>query len=157
MTDKDRWELRIKFFAAIFAGLSIVTSVFIYLDGNRASLERENELIARRDALEYKRNLWDERRTAYRTLAETLGSMAAELDAGNTISNATRSAVNTAYWGSLVLVESDAVETHMVRLRNDLRDFESGRTGADKIRQRIHAIVEASRLHLQEVSDGALD
>lgn len=156
MTDKDRWELRIKLFGAVFAGLSIVASVFIYLDGNRATLERENELIARRDALEYQRDLWDERRAAYRTLAATLGSMAAELDAGNTFSDATRSAVNTAYWGTLVLVESDAVETHMVRLRNDLRDFERGRIDADKIRQRIHAIVEESRAHLQEVSDGAL-
>ncbi|AZV79049.1 hypothetical protein EBB79_15000 [Parasedimentitalea marina] len=156
MTDKDRWELRIKFFGAVFAGLSIVASVFIYLDGNRATLERENNLIAKRDELQYQRDLWDERRAAYRTLAATLGSMAAELDAGNTISNATRSAVNTAYWGTLVLVESDAVEMHMVRLRNDLRDFERGRIDADKIRQRIHAIVEASRLHLKEVGDGAL-
>lgn len=156
MTNKDRWELRIKFFGAVFAGLSIVASVFIYLDGNKATLERENELIAKRDALEYQRDLWDERRAAYRTLAATLGSMAAELDVGNTISDATRSAVNTAYWGTLVLVESDAVKTHMVRLRNDLRDFERGRIDADKIRQRIHAIVEESRVHLQEVSDGAL-
>lgn len=156
MTDKDRWELRIKFFGAVFAGLSIVVSVFIYLDGNRATLERENELIGKRDALEYQRDLWDERRAAYRTLAATLGSMAAELDTGNTISDATRSAVNTAYWGTLVLVESDSVEIHMVRLRNDLRDFERGRIEADKIRQRIHAIVEESRVHLQEVSNGAL-
>jgi hypothetical protein len=55
-----------------------------------------------------------------------------------------------------VLVESDAVETHMVRLRNDLRDFERGRIDTDKIRQRIHAIVEASRLHLQEIGNGTL-
>lgn len=156
MTKKDSWELGIKFFGAVFAGLSIVVSVFIYLDGNRATLERENELISKRDALLYQRDLWDERRAAYRNLAATLGSMAAELDAGSTISDATRSKVNTAYWGTLVLVESEAVETHMVRLRNDLRDFQRGRISADKIRQRIHAIVSASRAHLQEVSDGSL-
>lgn len=156
MTDKDRWELRIKFFGAVFAGLSIVASVLIYLDGNRATLERENELIAKRDALEYQRDLWDERRAAYSTLAAMLGGIAAELDAGSTISDASRSAVNAAYWGTLVLVESDAVETHMVRLRHDLRDFERGRIDADKIRKRIHAIIEATRVHLQEVSDGAL-
>lgn len=156
MTKKDCWEVGISLFGAVFAGLSIIVSVFIYLDGNRATLERENELVAKRDALEYQRDLWDERRAAYRNLAATLGSVAAELDAGNIISDATRSAVNTAYWGTLVLVESEAVEAHMVRLRNDLRDFERGRIDADKIRQRILAIVSASRVHLQEVSVGSL-
>ena len=150
MNRKDKWEIRFGFFGTAFAGLSVIASVFIYLDGNEAALERENELIATRNAVEYQRRLWDERRAAYKDLAETLGAIAAELDAGTNVSDESRRSFNKAYWGALILVENDRVEQEMVKLRNDLRDLEEQRITGDKIKLRIQRVVTLSKKHILE-------
>jgi len=157
MTRSDKWELIIKAAGAVIAGGSIIASVFIYLHGNRATLDREHELITARQQVEYDRQLWDQLRTAYQALAQTLGRIAAELESSDTISLESRTAFNTAYWGALILVEDEAVGQEMVKLRNDLRDLEAGRIGQDKIKLRIERVVSLGRQHIMRGRDALGD
>ena len=153
LTKKDRWEIGIKGVGAVFAGLSIIASVFIYLHGNRATLNREHELITTRQKVEYDRQLWGQLRAAYKALAQTLGQIAAELESENKVSPESRAAFNTAYWGALILVEDEAVGLEMVKLRNDMRDLEAGRIDQDKIKLRIERIVSLGRKHIMRGRD----
>lgn len=153
LSKKDRWELYVKAAGAVFAGISIVVSVFIYLHGNRAALDREHELITTRQEIEYDRQLWDQLRAAYKELSQTLGQMAAELETSNTVSAKSREAFNAAYWGALILVEDEAVGREMVKLRNDIRDLESGRIDQDKIKLRIERVVSLGRNHIMRGRD----
>lgn len=152
MNEKDRWELRFEFVKAALTGLGLIVSVLIFVIGDRWTVERENELAEARNLAEYKRRLWDERRDAYRALAEVLGGIAADLDSGSDIDAANKRAFDKAYWGALILTENEEIELQMVRLRNDLRDLVAGRTTSDQIKLRVQRIVSLSREHLEEVS-----
>jgi hypothetical protein len=152
-SEKDKWEVRFGFIGAVFGGLSIIVSVFIYLHGNDAALRKEHDLIAAQRNIDYERQLWNEMRATYKELAQTLGRMAAELDAAGSFSNAARRDFNAAYWGALILVEDEAVQFEMVKLRNDLRDLEHSRISQDKIKLRIERIVTLSKEHILRDAD----
>lgn len=92
-------------------------------------------------------------RAAYKALAQTLGQIAAELESTNKVSPESRAAFNTAYWGALILVEDEAVGLEMVKLRNDMRDLETGRINQDKIKLRIERIVSLGRKHIMRGRD----
>ncbi len=147
-SEKDKWEIRLGIIGAIFTGLSIFVSVFIYLHGNKTAIQKEHELIAIQHTIDYQRQLWDETRTTYRKLATTLGVMAAELDQNKKVSAASEKAFNAAYWGALILIEDPAVQREMVRLRNDLRDLKAGRIDEDKIKLRVERILSLARQHV---------
>ncbi|SFQ66288.1 hypothetical protein [Donghicola eburneus] len=152
MNEKDRWELRFEFVKSALTGLGLILSVLIFVIGDMWTAERENELAEARNLAEYERRLWDERRDAYRALAEVLGGIAADLDSGSDIDAANKRAFDKTYWGALILTENEEIELQMVRLRNDLRDLEAGRTTSDQIKRRVQRIVSLSREHLEEVS-----
>lgn len=155
LSTKEKWDVTIGLIGALFVGLSILVSVFVYLHGNEEAIRREHELTANRNRVDYERRLWDELRATYATLAQTLGRMASELDATSVVSVGTRSDFNAAYWGTLTLVESECVQLELVKLRNDLRDLEQNRIQPDKIKLRINRIVSLSRQDIRTVIDVA--
>ena len=132
-----------------------MASVCIYLDGNKATLEREYDLLAIQRTIEYERQLWEEMRTAYGVFATVLGRMAAELDARGDISEKARQDFSGTYWGTLQpLLISREVELEVVRLRNDLRDLAAGRSVQDKIRRRIVRILRLCISVLAQHAEG---
>jgi hypothetical protein len=153
MEKKDLWNVRIGLLSAAIAVLGIVASVFIYVDGLKKSIDQEHKLIEARDDQAYRRQLWDERRAAYKQLAETLGAVAAEIEVGKTVSKESLEAFHKTYWGALILVENETIENEMVKLKNDLRDLVEGRISSDKIKLRIQKIVRISREHIEKGFD----
>lgn len=154
-TAKKKWDVFIGVSRAFFAGASILVGVLIYLHGQKAAIQKEQQLIARQSLTDYHRQLWDELRATYKTLAQTLGRMAAELEASGKISESTRSDFNAEYWGTLILVDTDNVQLELVKLRNDLRDLELGRIPPDKIKLRINRIVGLTKRQILESTDNA--
>jgi hypothetical protein len=153
MKMKELWEVRIGFLNVLVAALGIIVSVLIYGHGLKASIEQEQKLIDARATKAYERQLWDEKRFSYKKLAETLGEISADIELKNPISNSSLKNFYKAYWGTLILVENEAVRTEMVKLKNDLRDLESKRISSDKIKLRIQRIVTISKGHISEVID----
>lgn len=155
LNTKEKWDTTIGLTSALFAGLSILASVGIYLHGNSAAIQKQHELIAAQSRTDYERQLWDELRATYKALAQILGLMAAELEANGEISPSTRGRFDAAYWGTLILVETDEVQLELVKLRNDLRDLEFDRIPPDKIKLRINRIVAISKQRILTSADGA--
>ena len=155
LTTKEKWDVFIGVVGALFAGLSIVASVLIYQYGNDAAIQKEYDLIAVQSRTDYRRQLWHDLRATYKALAQNLGRMAAELDATGKISDGTRSDFNAAYWGTLILVETEDVQCELVKLRNDLRDLEHGRVKPEKIKLRIDRIVTRSKHQILRSTDDA--
>jgi len=153
MEKKDLWDVRIGLLSVTIAALGVMASVFIYVHGLKRSIDQEHKLIEARDDQAYRRKLWDERRAAYKQLAETLGAVAAEIEVGKTVSKESLKAFHKTYWGALILVENETIENEMVKLKNDLRDLVEGRISSNKIKLRIQKIVRISREHIEKGFD----
>lgn len=149
MASEERWKLVIEASATVITGLSLIASVLIYLHGQEQALRTEQALIDTREARAYARRQWDERLASYQRLAASLGGIAAEIELEQPVSEASLSEFHSAYWGTMLLVESEAVGLEMLRLKNDLRDLEAGRIDGDRVKLRIEQLVGVIREHVE--------
>ncbi|WP_040307324.1 hypothetical protein [Agarivorans albus] len=151
----ERKKLWISLVSTIIAGLSVISSVVIYIHGLDESIEKEQALIDQRSQVEYHRSLWDERRESYKLLATILGGIAAEIEIDKKISSESLKSFSKAYWGLLIMVENESVKSELTKLKDDLRDLEQNRISANKIKLRIQRIISLSKNHIDEVVDAS--
>lgn len=139
---KRRWDVRLGMIAPLLTVVGILVGVWQF---NKGEDNRRTEAITseqQRDALEFRRRLWQQKLESYEHVAELAGAIVASH--GDTQKKAYQQ-FQSAYWGTMILVEDPRVERAMIAFDREYRDTASG-WSRDPNRLKIRADELASTL-----------
>jgi len=151
---KRKWDVRLGIVAPLLMLLSVVVGVWQFNAGeaNRRADDFHNALL--KDDIEFRRKLWMERLERYRTVSELAGRVAA-LPKGKARDEAELQ-FETAYWGTMILVEDEQVAKAMIGFRQAMRDENGGWGSAEDVKTWADALMKALRISLEAGSPETL-
>src|SRR6476469_9172100 len=125
MTEERKRVMDVWFgvFGPIITLAAILVGVWQFNTGERNRVELENQLLREKDTIEFKRRLWLDRVTTYRSIAELAGGIAASEKKDKDF-EALVQKFRAAYWGLMILVEDPEVSKEMVNFWADIHNFE---------------------------------
>jgi hypothetical protein len=145
---KRLWDVWLGVLAPVLTVVGLLVGVWQFNQGEHNRVVLENELIRQKDTIEFKRKLWLDRVTTYRSIAELAGGIAAA-DKNDKEFQALVRKFRASYWGLMILVEDPEVRKQMVNFWADIHNFEGGWTGADTLKVRAQQLGEACRASIE--------
>ena len=138
------WDLRLKIIAPILTIAGLLIGVWQFTKGQAAQLERQYQLSAENDRMEFKRRVWEKQQEAYMKISSVVGRIAS----GNQrkeelIKDIT--AFDSLYWGEMIYVEDKAVEQAMIDFHVEIQDFLNDIGTKERLKQRAEALIQACR------------
>lgn len=124
--------------------ITIFAGIWQFTRGERNKVTLENELLLRKDEIAFRRQLWLERLTTYRKLAESAGAIIANIDDNKKMQEQVI-LFTTLYWGIMSFVGDHEVEVAMISFAVEIRDFQNGWSNIDKLKLRANALIQACR------------
>jgi hypothetical protein len=124
---KRSWDVRLGVVAPILTIIGVLVGVWQFNRGEENKTNLENSHIAQNAQIEFDRKIWLDTVATYRSVAEIVGKIAAH-PAKDAKFQELKESFNGAYWGLMILVEDKDVEKAMIRLHDEIDDFDKGRT-----------------------------
>jgi hypothetical protein len=140
---KRTWDVWLGIGAPILTILGIVIGVYQFNTGEENRARLEHELIKEKDNVDFHRKLWSEQVTAYRSVAELAGKIAAG-GANDKMKELVRDFLG-AYWGTMILVEDKSVEKAMINFYIETRDLQEGWSDESRLKVRADELIDAFR------------
>jgi hypothetical protein len=134
------WNVRLGILAQVLAVLGVVWGIWKFT----SEQTHQTEQTIRSNSIEFERSLWKEQLTAYAKIADVVGRIAASVDDPVRLKEAITQ-FRTEYWGAMVLAEDEAVEAAMIAFNQEVADFQSGWSSADRLRVRAVRLLETCR------------
>lgn len=142
--EKRLWEVWLGFAGSFLTAIGILFGVWQFNRGEENKVRLENQLLLRKDEIDFQRRLWLERLTIYRSVSETAGKVVARIDDPAAMREAIREFM-TAYWGTMIFVEDEAVEKATVAFFVEIQDFQNGWGSVEKLKFRANELIKAYR------------
>ena len=98
---------------------------------------------ANKTTIEFQRQLWMERLTAYRSIAELAGKIVAHADDKSL--NDLAQQFTSAYWGNMIFVEDKQVEQAMIDFNVEVIEFQGGFSKVDRLKRRADELIKLRR------------
>ena len=145
-SEKRRLDVIIAWVGMVVTAATVLISVFVGLyqfkEGELNKIKLENQLLLQKDKIAFQRQLWLERLSTYRKVAETAGAIIA--NAGDAKKAADSIAQFTSiYWGTMIFVQDKTVEEPMIEFAIALRDYEKGWRSLDELKLKANSLIEA--------------
>jgi hypothetical protein len=140
---KRDWDIRLGIAGPLLTVSGILVGVWQFNAGERNKVELQYELVKQQDDVEFRRKLWLERLNAYRSVAELAGKIAANADDPK-FKDYIRD-FTAAYWGTMIFVEDDAVETAMKEFYFEVLDYQNGWSDLARLKIRADLLIKACR------------
>jgi hypothetical protein len=140
---KRGWDVALGIFAPLLAVVGLFVTVLQFNAGERNKTRLESDLVRQRDCVDFNRKLWMERLSAYRSVAEVTGKIAAHADDGKFGTLVTD--FLAAYWGTMILVEDPPVERAMKDFYLTVTDYQRGYADSMRLKLAADALVKACR------------
>ena len=147
---KRRWDVRLGIVAPILTLVSVVVGVWQFNAGEAHRREADFRNALLKDDIEFRRKLWLERLDRYRAVSEMAGRIAA-LPPGKARAEIELQ-FESAYWGTMMLVEDKAAADAMIGFRQALRDEKSGFGQANDVKTWAESLAKALRASLEDGS-----
>ena len=148
---KWTWDIGLGIVAPVLTVIGLLIGVWQFNQGEENKTRLENQLIEKRDKVDFERKLWLERLSTYKSIAEQAGKIAAADKSDKRFKQYVQD-FNASYWGMLTLVDDPSTEKAMQDFHVDLRDYQLGRDNADQIKRRAVELITACR---KSVESGA--
>jgi hypothetical protein len=143
--DKKRtWGVGLGIGAPVLTVIGLLIGVWQFNQGEENKTKLENQLIEKRDKIEFQRKLWLERLSTYKSIAEQAGKIAATDKSDKRFKQYVQD-FNASYWGMLTFVDDPSVEKAMQDFHVDLTDYQLGRDNGDQIKRRAVELVTECR------------
>lgn len=139
-----RWDVGLKIVAPILTVAALLVGVWQFTSGQAAQLERQYQLIAENDRLEFKQRVWEKQLDTYMKISGVVGRIAS----GNQSKGELMKDIdqfNSLYWGDMIYVEDEAVEKAMIDFHVEIEDFLKGISEKDRLKIRADSLVKACR------------
>jgi hypothetical protein len=152
-TRKRLWDVRLGITGAlltVFATLATIVGILVgihqFNEGEINKAELQHRQVMEKDELDFKRRLWLERLNAYRTTSESVGKIVSSLEDEHALKDNVRLYASQ-YWGTMILVEDQAVESAMIKFMLEINDFESksGYSDAKTVKKAADKLITAFR------------
>jgi len=148
--DKKRsWDVWLGVLAPVITVAGILVGVYQFNTGERNRVYLENELLIKKDEIDFRRKLWLEKLDTYRSIVTLAGKVVSTTDAepfdGKSF-DMLLSQFRAAYWGQGVFVEDPDVATAMVDFREAAESYRSGWSGSGQSRDNKPLKIKADRL-----------
>ena len=112
-------------------------------------LEKEYKLIEKKDALEFKRNIWKKQQEAYEDIGNAVSAVVNSTNESSSFNENVRR-FQDLYWGKVVLVQDDSVEIAMIKFNAEIRDFMDDIRTKDHLKKRGYELVKTCKASLHE-------
>jgi hypothetical protein len=146
--DKNGWDVTISWTGMAVTAVTVLISVFAGLyefqQGEINKVKLENQLLREKDEIAFQRQLWLERLSTYRKLAEAAGAIVAGANDKEKMQNYI-SQFTSMYWGSMIFVKDKNVEKPMIDFALAIRDYQGGWRGLDELKLKADSLIEACR------------
>jgi hypothetical protein len=144
---KRAWDVALGIAGPVVAVLGLLLGVWQFNKGEENKTKLESHLLQERDSLEYRRKLLDQRLATYHTIADLAGKIAAHGRHDKIFEGFTESFL-AQYWGLMILVQDQGVETSMIRFHDEIADYQKHRSDINRVRIRADELVKACRASL---------
>lgn len=149
MSDSGRhWSSLAAIAPAIVTTIAILVGVWQFNQGEVNKVRLESTLMAERQAIEHKQQLFIERLNGYRAIAESAGRIAAHGVNDEKMKEYTEDFLSK-YWGLSVLVDDPPVEEAMVRFHDEVIDFRNGSSDGNRLKLRAEELNKTCRVSLE--------
>jgi oligoendopeptidase F len=141
---KRKWDVGLGVAAPILtvAGLLVGVSQFNRGEENRTNLEYQ--LLERKDKIDFRRKLWLERLSTYKSIAEQAGKIASADKKKKRFKDDVQN-FDASYWGLMIFVEDPSVEKAMIDFHVEVVDYNAGRSDGQRLKLRANELVKACR------------
>jgi hypothetical protein len=145
---KRQWDVWLGIVAPILTVAGILVGVWQFNRGENNRVKLENELVIKKDTVEFQRKLWLNRLETYKamiTLAGNIVAAAEDKKTGDAAFDQLWRDLTASYWSQSIFVEDDDVAGPLRDFYTAVRDLRGGWTGADEVKLHANALVQACR------------
>lgn len=139
-----KWDVALKIVAPILTVAALLVGVWQFTREQAAQLERQYQLIAENDRLEFKQRVWEKQLDTYMKISSVVGRIASRnQDKKELMKDVDQ--FNSLYWGDMIYVEDETVERSMIDFHVEVEDFLKGDSDKDRLKIRADSLVKACR------------
>src|SRR5260370_37539061 len=120
-----KWDVGMKIVAPILTVAALLVGVWQFIRGQSAQLERQYQLIAENDRIEFKRKVWEKQLDVDLKISSVVGRIASGDQSKDQLTKDIDQ-FNSLYWGDMIYVEDQAVEKAMIDFHVEIQDFLKG-------------------------------
>jgi hypothetical protein len=145
---KRQWDVWLGIIAPVLTVAGLLVGVWQFNHGETKRVELENQLVVKKDAVEFQRKLWLNRLETYRTMITLAGNIVAAAEdkkVGDPSFGQLWHDLTAMYWSQSILVEDADVAQHLRDFYTGVRDLRDGWTGTDELKLKADALVRACR------------
>jgi hypothetical protein len=148
--DKKRnWDVWLAGLSPVITVAGILVGVWQFNAGERNRVVLENELLTKKDEIEFHRKLWLEKLDTYRSIITLAGKIAAATDSDHLDQknfDALLSQLIAAYWGQSIFVEDRDVADALGDFYRAADAYRSGWSGTGQSRDNKSLKIKADKL-----------
>src|SRR5579859_4423065 len=100
---KRRWDVALGIIAPILTVIGLLVGVWQFNRGEENKTRLEYQLLAQKDEIDFKRKLWLERLSTYKSIAEQAGKIATADKADKSFKELVHT-FDVSYWGMMIFV-----------------------------------------------------
>jgi hypothetical protein len=145
---KRSWDILLGIIVPLVTVGGILVGVWQFNTGERNRTTLEYELIKQKDLTDFKRKLWLERLSSYKSIAGIAGQIAAYPRPDKKFDQLVQS-FDSSYWGSMVLLEDDNVEKEMIKFHLAIGDYVHTRITSEKLKQHADILVQTCKKSIE--------
>jgi hypothetical protein len=145
---KRKWDVYLGVIAPILTVAAILVGVWQFNRGEENRVLLENNLVVKKDAVEFQRKLWLNRLETYRTMINLAGNIVAAAEdkkTSDTTFDQLWRDLTAIYWSQSIFVEDADVGQRLRDFYTTVRDLRDGWVDADKVKLKATALVSACR------------
>jgi hypothetical protein len=139
-----KWDLTLKIVAPLLTVVGLLIGVWQFTREQSAQLERQYQLIAENDRLEFKRRVWEKQLDAYTKLSGVVGRIASGDQSKDELTKDINE-FDSLYWGDMIYAEDESVEKAMIDFHVEIQDFLKGVGTKDRLKVRADSLIQACR------------
>ena len=144
---KRVWDVWLGFIAPIVTVVGILVGIWQFSASEEHKARLEHDLVKDKDNIDFRRKLWLEQISTYRSIAELAGKIVAHAG-DDKFEDLSKDFVAT-YWGTMILVEDHNVETAMIDFSVAIGDFKVGWIDEKTLKDHADVLIKACR-HSEE-------
>lgn len=138
------WDIATKVAAPIVTIVGLLVGIGQFTREQANIRQRELVLLARNDALEFKRRVWERQLNIYMDTARVVGEISVVADRPAKFTEAVDQ-FYTLFWGNMILLEDVGVRGLMIRFHLEVRDYLDGVSSVERLKVRAAKLIDALR------------
>lgn len=149
---KRLWDVWLGILGPILTVVGLLVGVWQFNRGEHNRVILENELVTKKDQVDFQRRLWQNRLETYRSLITLVGKIvaqAAEKGPKDPALDSQWQELTAAYWSQSIFVENDDVAGHLKDFYTTVRDFREGWANSNALKLKANALVQICRQSIE--------